>query len=568
SNVDGYFSLVDVPSDTSTLVFSYLGYAEQFVYLSPEVNPKDLSIRLTAAGSTLSEIVVKGERQNLLRAGDEVSLLTLAPEKLRALPNLGERDVFRSFQLMPGISAANEHTSGLYVRGGTPDQALTLFDGFTVYNVDHLFGFFSTFNANAIKDVRLYKGTFDAKYGGRLSSVVEVTGKEGNGNNFNAGVDLSLLSLNGFVEAPLGENLTGIFTARRSWRSSLYNEIFDRFSGEGDDGNPLAERFGSTVSSYFYDLNAKLTWRPTTRDVISFSAYNGQDDLDNSINPQLPSFLDAADFSLSITDVTQWGNTGSSLRWSRQWNDRFYSNTLVSHSTYFSDRDRSLQNTFTDNNGESQSIQRGTFEDSDLLDYSAKTDITWKLDRRHEIGFGAFYTWNDISYVYAQNDTSSVLDRQTEGATAGIYFQDDANLLGGRLKLKPGIRASLFTPTGELYFEPRLSLNYQLTDRLNLKGSVGRYYQFAKRVIREDILEGSRDFWVLADDNRLPVSRNDQIVLGLSYETDDWLFDVEAYAKELDGLSEYSLRFSPTGGTISSDENFLVGTGTARGIDF
>jgi ferric enterobactin receptor len=177
SNVDGYFSLLKVPSDTSTLIFSYIGYTTEKVFLSPDLNLEHLEVNLETTGTILDAVVVTSERQDLMRAGDQVSKLRMTPDKLAALPNIGERDVFRSFQLMPGISAANEHTSGLYVRGGTPDQALTLFDGFTVYNVDHLFGFFSAFNANAIKDVQLYKGAFDAKYGGRLSSVVEITGK-------------------------------------------------------------------------------------------------------------------------------------------------------------------------------------------------------------------------------------------------------------------------------------------------------------------------------------------------------------------------------------------------------
>lgn len=568
SNVDGYFSVFSVPNDTMTLAFNYLGYEQQLVYLSPEIKFNDLGVEMNTAGNLLEEIVVTGERQALMRAGDKVSMLKMTPEKLKALPNVGERDIFRSFQLMPGISAANEHTSGLYVRGGTPDQALTLFDGFTVYNVDHLFGFFSAFNANAIKDVQLYKGAFDAKYGGRLSSVVEITGKDGNNKSLNLGGDVSLLSLNGFVEAPIGDKLTALFTARRSWRSGLYNEIFDRFSGEGEEENPLASRFGSTVSSYFYDLNAKLTWTLGKKDILSLSFYNGQDKLDNSINPQLPSFLNLEDFSLSITDVTTWGNTGGSLRWSHRWSDRLYSNTLLSYSTYFSDRNRSVDNTFTDGGGERQTIQRGTFEDSDLLDYSAKSDWEWTVNQTHEVAFGAFYTWNDIGYQYAQNDTSVLIDRVTDGITAGLYLQDQISLVNNRLSINAGLRASYFQPTSSPYFEPRLSFSFSLSDRLTIKGSAGRYYQFAKRVIREDILAGSRDFWVLADDDRLPVSRNDQLVLGFSYETQDWLFDAEAYSKQLNGLSEYSLRFTPSIGEINFDENFLIGTGSARGIDF
>lgn len=528
----------------------------------------NLKIEMSSSSAQLDEVVVVAEREALLQAGGSISKLKMTPAKLAALPSLGERDIFRSFQLMPGISAANEHTSGLYVRGGTPDQALTLYDGFTVYNVDHLFGFFSAFNSNSIKDVQLYKGAFDAKYGGRLSSVVEITGKEGNSKQFNIGGDVSLLSLNLFAEAPITENLTTIAAFRRSWRSPIYNEIFDRFSGAGEDDNPLAERFGSSVASFFYDLNFKTTWKPSSRDVFAFSFYNGKDNLDNSIRPELPAFISDLDLGIEITDLTEWGNTGTSLKWSRRWNDRLYSNTLVSYSNYFSDRDRSVDGSFTNTEGEVQEIKRGTLEHSNLLDYSAKTDFEWKLNQQNQIEFGAFYTFNDIAYTYSQNDTSSIIDRRTEGSTYGLYVQDKASLLNGKLDLTVGLRTSYFTETAQPYFEPRLNMAYRLTDQLTLKGSVGRYYQFAKRVIREDVLQGSRDFWVLSDDDRLPVSSSNQYILGASFETKNWLFDVEGYYKSLDGLSEYSLRFTPSFGQVNFDEFFFEGTGTAQGIDF
>ncbi|MEM1319581.1 MAG: TonB-dependent receptor [Bacteroidota bacterium] len=568
SNVDGYFTLLNVPTDTQTIAMSYIGYNTQQIYLSPEVQLDQLLAEMTPSSALLEEVVISAEREELMQASREVSLLKMTPAKLASLPSLGEKDVFRAFQLMPGISAANEHTSGLYVRGGTPDQALTLYDGFTVYNVDHLFGFFSAFNANSIKDIQLYKGAFDAKYGGRLSSVIEITGKEGNNRNFNIGGDISLLSLNAFVEVPLSERWTTIAAVRRSWKSPIYNEIFDRFSGEDEGSNPIADRFGSSVSSYFYDLNFKTTWKPSDKDVISLSFYNGKDDLDNSIRPELPSFIEDQNFSINITDVTQWGNTGSSLKWSRRWSDRFYSNTLVSFSNYFSDRDRSVDGSFTDADGEEQDISRGTFEDSNLLDYSAKTDFEWKVSSNSQLEFGAFYTFNDIAYEYAQNDTSSIIDRRTKGATLGGYVQNKLRLMGDRLHFTPGIRYNYFEETGGTYWEPRFNFSFKMTEKWKLKGSAGRYYQFAKRVIREDVLQGSRDFWVLADDDRLPVSSNDQFVLGTSFETRDWLFDVEAYHKKLSGLSEYSLRFSPSFGEIDYNEFFFDGTGVARGIDF
>ena len=568
SNVDGYFTLLGVPTDTNSLIFNYLGYQPTVIYLSPEVNLEQLLVEMTAAVTQLNQVLVVAEREDLMRASDEISMIKMTPARIAALPSLGERDIFRSFQLMPGVSAANEHTSGLYVRGGTPDQALTLYDGFTVYNVDHLFGFFSAFNANAVKDVQLYKGAFDAKYGGRLSSVIELTGKEGNNRRFNMGGDVNLLSANIFVEVPLSEKLTSIVAVRRSWKSPLYNEIFDRFSGESNNDNPFAARFGTTTKSFFYDLNARLTWRPNDQDVYSLSFYTGKDNLDNSIKPELPSFITDIDINININDLTSWGNTGTSLKWSRKWSKRLYSNTLVSYSHYFSNRDRSVAGSFTNPDGEEESINRGTIEDSDLLDYSAKTDFEWQNGQNSRTDFGLFYTWNDIAYRFSQNDSSSVINRRTEGSTTGAYAQHKLQLFDEKLSLSGGLRINHFSETDQFYFEPRFNFSWQFSDQIKIKGSAGRYYQFAKRVIREDVLQGSRDFWVLSDNDRLPVASNDQIVLGGSYEVGSWLLDVEAYYKKLEGLSEYSLRFTPAFGQINYDEYFYGGTGTAKGIDF
>ena len=188
TNVDGFFSLFNVPSDTSTVEVRYVGYQTTIFQLRPGMDFFNLGITMEDFSQQLDEVVVKAKKQEqLLQASTGVSRIGLAPAQLATLPSFGEKDIFRSLQLLPGISGTNESSSGLYVRGGTPDQNLILFDGFTVYHVDHLFGFFSAFNTHAIKDVQLYKGGFDAKYGGRLSSVVELTGKDGNSEFFNIG---------------------------------------------------------------------------------------------------------------------------------------------------------------------------------------------------------------------------------------------------------------------------------------------------------------------------------------------------------------------------------------------
>ncbi|MBL0317263.1 MAG: TonB-dependent receptor [Flavobacteriales bacterium] len=579
SNADGYFTLIDVPSDTTTLIVEILGHSPLEVHLSPNVNKNLFVIELSPSIVMLKGVNVVAVREDVRFTDNEhVGAIRMTPKKLEVLPNIGEKDVMRSFQLMPGISAANESSSGLYVRGGTPDQNLVLYDGFTVYHVDHLYGFFSAFNSNALKDVVVYKGGYEAKYGGRLSSVTELTAKEGNQKKFNIGGDLSLLSLNAYAEIPVGDKFSSIVTFRRSYKGFLYEKIFDKFNTSSSSDTPQAGpggRFTSNAeaTSYFYDLNGKFTYRPNSKDVMSLSFYNGTDKLDNSIEIDGSAMgpgggLGGAGFSLNSTDLTKYGNTGSSFKWSRQWNSRVYSNSLVSYSHYFSDRDRSTERNESDTTGTTNTVKNGIFENNDLRDYSFKSDIEINMGDHLKVETGMFATYYDILYNYAQNDTSSVLEKHNMTALAGAYLQTRIKLFHGKLHFVPGIRATYYDLTAKNYFEPRFAFTWKLSNKLTLKGSTGKYYQMVNRVTREDILSGSKDFWLLSDGKSIPVSSSDHYIVGLSYETNSYLFSIESYYKELYNLTEYSLRFQNRPGLTTVNENFYTGQGTAKGVEF
>lgn len=586
TNIDGYFTLFRVPSDTLILDVSYIGYRNLSFRLHPDMDIDNIQVPMIDFGVQLAEVVVQAEREEqLIQASTGISQVGISPAALATLPSFGEKDIFRSLQLLPGISGTNESSSGLYVRGGTPDQNLILFDGFTVYHVDHLFGFFSAFNSNAIKDVQLHKGGFDAEFGGRLSSVVELTGKDGNTEQFNMGAGLSLLSYNGFVEAPFAKGKGSFLVAgRRSFQSQFYSNLFDSFTEnnqtDAPGGGGRGGRFGFQEvkpNSYFYDLNAKVTYRPSKDDVISLSFFNGQDNLDNSRNTDNNSFGGRfgggnanINFQSNNTDLTNWGNWGASAKWSHRWSDRFYTNANLSYSNYYSERDR--RNETTINRGDSTITRtNGNYEYNDLRDVTFKIDNEWKISPNNQLEFGIQSTYHDIIYEYTQNDTISVLDRADEAYTNSVYIQD-RHTFNNKLILKGGVRASSYSLTNQVYLEPRASLSYLLTDRIKLKGAWGKYYQFATRVVREDIQQGSRDFWLLANDENVPISSAFHYIGGISYETPSLLFDVEAYYKTLDGLSEYTTRFVPSGfgpgRSLNYEEFFFSGTGIAKGIEF
>ncbi len=597
TNVDGYFTLFEVSSDTSVLELSYIGYQSSQIRLRPDLNLENLDLTLDAGSVEIEEITIAAVKiDQMLKASTGISKVAMTPEITSILPSYGDRDIFRSLQLLPGVSGTNESSSGLFVRGGTPDQNLILFDGFTVYHVDHLFGFYSAFNSNAIKDVQLHKGGFESKFGGRLSSVVEMTGKDGNTNDLNMGFGASLLSLNGFIESPFANGKGSVIvTGRRSFQSSFYSNLFDSFTNIGPQaeettpqgGGPFGGRggfggFGQTQvqpNSYFYDLNAKLTYRFNSREKVSISLYNGVDDLDNSRitdSNSLGSFGPFGGGNANISfindniDLSNWGNLGGSIKWGRQWSDRFYSNATVSFSNYFSDRERNNETNIT--REDSTIVRRtGSFETNDLKDLTFKWDNELKLSQNNQVDFGFQITHNDIQYDYTQNDTISLVSRADEGVTAAFYIQDKLTF-GKSLIINTGIRFSNYSLTDKLYVEPRASALFLLNNRIKLKGAYGQYNQFATRVVREDIQQGSRDFWILADDQLIPTSSSTHYILGASYETEGLLLDVEGFRKNYDGLSEYTNRLESSGfgpnQTLSIEEQFFTGSGYAQGIEF
>jgi hypothetical protein len=576
TNTDGYFTLYNVPSDTETLVFKYLGYETQYFHLSPDVKTTDLFVELLPASHLLDEVVVVKEREDVLKIPENsIGVIQTTATKIADLPALGEKDLFRTFQLMPGISGSNESSAGMYVRGGTPDQNLVLYDGFTIYHQEHLMGVFSAFNTNALKDVQLHKGGFDAKYGGRLSSVMEIVGKTGNDKEFNLGGDVGFLGFNAFTEIPFKKEKGSIFVAgRRSFPSFMYDKFTNVYSNSenqgmtgGGPGGGFNQRNQEKPESYFYDLNAKLTYNPTKKDILSLSFFNGEDDLDNSREGFGSSFM-----SGSITDKTDWGNIGSSLKWSRNWDNRFYSNLLASFSNYYSSRDRqnsaAQSNSTNAANATAVMFNQNTTENNRLWDYSIKLDNELKINRNNQLEMGLNYSNYQINYRYSRSDTAHILDMHNQGNLISAYLQDKWTI-GEAFTIRPGVRLSYYDVTSRPYFEPRFQTFYKLNKRVNLKAAAGYYYQFVNRIVREDISAGSRDIWLLSDNQGIPVSSATHFIAGGNYETNDFLFDVEAYYKKLNHLSEYTLRFAPS--FIDQTEYqafFYNGEGYSRGIDF
>ena len=552
--------------------------------------PLTTTVDFTLTPAFASEVVVIAEVP-MLNTADDISRIRLAPEQIAVLPSLGERDIFRAFQLLPGVSGSHETSSGLYVRGGTPDQNRIEYDGFRVYHVDHLFGYFSAFNMDAVEKVELSKGGFEAQHGGALSSVMQITGKSGRLNRAAGSVGASLLSFNGTVETPLlNHKGSALLAVRRSFQGPLYNRILNLFDNNaatwraqstgprGGAGGRFAT-FDSQPSSNFYDINGKVLLNRSPDETMFLSLYRGNDNLDNSRSLELPEGLldrlrergiDPAErgldlnSSFDITDVRDSGNIGVGFVWSRQWNSRVQSDVSLGYSRFNDVRDRSAR--VGSNNNPAA-------EDNSVEDLAFKASVPITLGVGHTLEGGIEVTSNDIAYGFqsgaigprgGETPLADVLNQSEQGRLTALFLQDRW-LLGSRLLVVPGVRLTRFDRTSTSYTEPRLAATYFVSDRFKLKAAAGRYHQFTNRITREDVLQGNREFWSLANGTTVPVAQATHLIGGGAYERGDLLIDVEVFTKDLSDLTQFAPRLTTASDEIDYDDFFYHGEGTVRG---
>ena len=554
SDTEGKYLLVDLPpGEKVVLVASAPGFQDAVAEVTvSRGTPVTADFVLPLAGYTDAVTVVS--EVPMLKASDGTSRVTLRPEQVAALPSLGEKDIFRALQLLPGVTGSQEASSGLYVRGGTPDQNLVSYDGYTLYHVDHLFGYFSAFNMDAVDQVEFSKTALNAGDGGRLSSVLRLTGKAKTADYPTGFANISMLSTGGLFSTPLGKHASFLFAGRRSFQSPLYNDVLGLFSGSTGTGGPpgRAARFSggvfqSTPESWFYDMNGRLDVTPTTRDRISLSLYKGRDDLDNSRDlslqgPMLTRLSEEgvtlpSDAVMQISDVQGWHNRGLGATWNRQWSSRASTLFSVGYSEYANSRVRA--NVLTSpTTGEDYSVSvgrggsGGAAEDNSLRDVTVRLRQTMGIGDAHVLSVGAESTDLNIDYAIQTEALAprpdgavgsqlvGLLDRSGQGQVLAFYAQDTWTP-SARLIVSPGLRVARYDVTGQSYFEPRISATYQASRRVQLKGGYGLYHQMAQRIMREDLAQGDREFWTLSDGTTVPVPRSMQYVFGGTFENED-----------------------------------------------
>jgi len=571
SNIDGHFTLFKVPTDTSTIIIDYLGYMTKEIKLSPDVPLSQLDISLQSDIEILDDITISDAYDQPIEVNREVSRMAFNPNELDALPTLGEHDLFRTLQYMPGVSGTNESSSGLAIRGSLPSQNLVRLDGFTLYHLDHFFGVFSALNSDVIKDVQIFKSGYQSKYGGRVSGVVDITGKSGRTNKAKYSIGANLISLRATAQVPIGKKVSVLASFRRSFtdavQSDLYKKLFDA-ARENDEqiNRPVDDPKFETIEPdfYFTDVNFKTTYRPSTKDIISFTAYGGRDHLfgetaNTTSFPQFDVFYEE-----TLTENSDWGNGGAGLRWGRQWNDKYYSNLQFTFSGF--ERNYNFDYRYQlDSAQDSRSANFTFFQENKIEDANLLIDNVYTFNNKFSLDFGLHA--NGYRIIYKTTSNGEVADEQdNEGNISSFYATGNYDITE-RLRTSVGFRTNRHELNDTSYFEPRISSSYKISDKVNIKAAYGVYHQFINQVLYDHPYNGSQNFWAFSNNEGIPVVKSKHYVAGVSYQHNGLLIDLEAYYKDLEGIVEFNLvPFFVR--EQSLDFGFLVnGKGRMRGID-
>jgi len=562
TNAYGFYSLT-APAGKYTLVISYLGFksVELPVDLSKDVR---MNSNMESNVVQTKEVVISAEKGDRNIKAADMGSVRLGVDEIKKLPAfLGEVDVMKTIQLLPGVKSAGEGNSGFYVRGGGPDQNLILLDEAVVYNPSHLLGFFSVFNGDAVKDVNLIKGGMPAQYGGRLASVLDVSMKDGNNKNFQVDGGIGLIASRLTVQGPIQKDKSSfIFSARRTYVDILLKPFISSTSRAA----------GSSI--YFYDLNGKVNYILSDKNRIFLSGYYGKDvfafgNASNSFRAEIP-----------------YGNATANLRWNHLFNDKLFMNASAIFSNY------SFEFNAAQGNFELKLL-------SGIRDYNAKLDFNYFPNIRHSIKFGGNYVFhtfipNDASAK--QGNVSFLTGVQTSlyAHDAAVYLSDDWDV-SDKIRINAGVRASYFMQVGPfdryiknsldeitdtIHFgnnakvsnyagiEPRLAIRYSLTQKTSLKASFSMNNQYVHLASLSSVSLPT-DIWIPSTSMVKP-QLGTQYAAGIFRNFHENMFEasVEMYYKTMKNQVEYKDGSVPADGIQDNlDYSLTFGKGESYGVE-
>lgn len=560
TDASGFFS-IQVPKGEHRITIDYIGYDAQKQTINFQDDLKQY-FSLNMSGMETQEVEVTDKKQDQNVKGTQMGTVELKTAEIKKIPALmGEVDVMRSLQLLPGVQSGGEGNTGFYVRGGGADQNLILLDDAVVYNTGHLFGFFSVFNADAIEEVKLIKGGMPAEYGGRLSSVIDIKMKEGNMEKLSAEGGIGLISSRLTLQGPIVKG-KGAFmiSGRRTYIDALLRPFT---AGTNFEGNGY----------FFYDLKAKAHYRFSDNDRISLSFYNGRDD------------FQFAGTSGNFEARIPWGNTTASLQWKHIFNNDLFVNTSLIYNSY------DFETGFSQ-----EGFSFGLF--SGVRDWNAKVDFSWMPDVRHQVKFGVQYIYHTFQPSVAEATTEDGVDFNTDNINpqnaheAAIYIQDEFDITES-FKINAGLRFSGFLKVGPYnYFgdrpdeetplatfeegepvqdyyglEPRLNARYAFNKENSLKASFTRSLQYIHLVVNSGTSLPT-DVWVPSTKFVRP-QVGYQYALGWfrNFEDNTYETSVELFYKDLSRQIEYRDNYILTIGR-ELERDFTFGRAEAYGAEF
>lgn len=559
TNVFGFYSLT-LPKGEYTLSYQSMSFSSLDFKVKLDKNiEKDLELK--PESSLLNAVEVTGEKADENITSAEMGVDKIKISDLDAIPVLfGEKDIMKTMQLLPGVKSAGEGNAGFYVRGGGADQNLILLDGAPVYNASHLLGFFSVFNSDALKDVKLYKGGSPAQFGGRLSSVMDIQMKEGNSKKLAVSGGVGLISSKLTIEAPIVKNKGSFIISGRRTYADLFLKAFKNST------DPQKINL-SKSTLYFYDLNLKANYRLGKKDRVFVSGYFGRDK-----------------FGFSDQFGFDWGNITGTARWNHIFSKKLFSNTSFIFSNY----------NYKINFG----ADENTFEiGSEIQDYNLKQDFDYYLNAKNTIKFGG----NLIHHTFkpGEIETGSGIDftlndiSERYSIESALYLSNEQKV-GSRLSLIYGLRFSSFSQvgSGDIYdyntageitdtttykdwenvatyngLSPRFSASYLLNEKSSIKGSFARTYQYL-HLISNSTSSSPTDIWLPSSNNIKP-QISDQVSIGYfrNFKNNLFEFSVETYYKKMQNTIDYrdgaEVTLNPT-----VEGELLYGEGRAYGVEF
>ena len=571
TNSYGFYTLTLNPGEVDLQV-SYVGYTQRNEAFELKEN-LTMNFALTT-NIELDEVVVEATRATVSARSPQMSVVELPVQQIKSIPTLfGEADVLKAIQLLPGVQNGSEGSAGMYVRGGGPDENLLLLDGVPVYNVNHMMGFFSVFNPDALKNVTLYKGSFPAHFGGRLSSVVDIRMKEGDMQQYHGNVSVGLISSKLNLEGPIvKDKLSFNLSFRRTYSDLLMKPALWIAKTQMEEVNKLKAGY------YFYDLNAKLNWKISDKDRLYLSFYSGDDAIYFKVKNKDYAADEIQNQNFLNMDW-KWGNKVSALRWNHVMSQKLFMDASVNYTQYRHDLGMSIieEYVYQQYNNAIAKDEFSMAYKSGINDLTAKVDFDYTPLPNHEIRFGGNYTYHQfrpevqsmkfINGNITEVDTTAGSPKVFAHETA-LYAEDNMTL-GDIFRVNAGVHYSTFTVEGKTYqsVQPRLSTSVMLASNLSLKAGYAYMTQYV-HLLSNSSPSLPTDLWVPVTANIVPMNAH-QVSLGAFYELPK-LFDIsiEGYYKSMDNLLEYKDGASFFGSSERWDEKVSMGKGWAYGVEF